>query len=137
MQTTQHSYNLLSYYTLGHEDPSFIHQHIVDAFAAQMADEHTKPVKITFALAGLYLYIEKKFSGKQVQRMHMQMAKTSKKWPLFDLPKNRGEITVFDVMAAEPGEDRDKMIRKWCISVWSAYDKSHNKVADLLDPYLK
>jgi hypothetical protein len=36
-----------------HRDPSFIHQYVVDAFAAQQADEQTKPMKLTFALVGL------------------------------------------------------------------------------------
>ncbi len=67
MKTAQASYNELSYYTLALRDPAFIHQHIVDAFAAQTADEHTRPIKLTFALAGLYLHVEKGFTGRQVQ----------------------------------------------------------------------
>src|SRR6478736_2672756 len=72
--TPQDSFNELCYYTLAHGDPSFIHQHVVDAFAAQNADEQTKPIKLTFALVGLYLYVEKGFSGKRVQRVHMALA---------------------------------------------------------------
>jgi len=56
----------LCYSTLAHRDPSFIHQHVVDAFAAQNADEQTKLIKLTFALVGLYLHVETQFSGKQV-----------------------------------------------------------------------
>jgi hypothetical protein len=53
-------YNELSYYTLGHPDKKyFIHQHLVDAYTAQKADENTKPIAITFDLVGLYLYVEK------------------------------------------------------------------------------
>ena len=48
-------YHELSAYTLSHPDPSFIHQYVVDAFAAQTADENTKPIALTFALVGLYL----------------------------------------------------------------------------------
>lgn len=33
----------LQAYTRSHGDPSFIHQHVVDAWALQHADEHTKP----------------------------------------------------------------------------------------------
>lgn len=51
--------NELAYYTFAHPDPPFIHQHLVDAFAAETADESTKPMKITFALIGLYLHVEK------------------------------------------------------------------------------
>ncbi len=77
-KTDQEKYNELSYYTLAHTDPSFIHQHIVDAYAAQHADENTKSITLTFALVGLYLHIEKKYSGKEVQRAHMQLANQRK-----------------------------------------------------------
>jgi len=52
METAKDAYNELAYYTLSHADPSFIHQHIVDAFAAQNADEHSKPISVAFALLG-------------------------------------------------------------------------------------
>lgn len=42
-------------YTLAHRDPAFLHQHVVDAFAAQHADDSTKPITLVFALVGLYL----------------------------------------------------------------------------------
>jgi Family of unknown function (DUF5946) len=128
----QEKYYELSYYTLAHRDPNFIHQHIVDAFGAQTADENTKPIRITFALVGLYLYLEKNYSGKQVQLAHMELARHRQEWPKFDLPEFRGEITVSAVLDEPPGEKRDAVIRKWCASVWQAYRSSHKKVADLV-----
>ncbi len=77
----QEQYNELSFYTLAHQHPSFIHQHIVDAQIAQTAAANTKPISIIFSLAGLYLFIEKNYTGKQVQQLHMQMAKNKKPWP--------------------------------------------------------
>jgi hypothetical protein len=67
MDTNHEAYNELCYYTLPHGDPAFIHQHVVDAFAAQTCSENDKPIKLTFALAGLFLYVEKQFTGRQVQ----------------------------------------------------------------------
>ena len=131
MKTPQELYNKLSYYTLARTDPSFIHQHIVDAFTAQQADKETKPIAITFALIGLYLYLEKNYTGRQVQLAHMQIAKKEQNWPKFDLPENRGTITLYDVVATEPGEMRDSMIHKWCMSVWEAYEQGHEKVVRL------
>jgi hypothetical protein len=128
----QELYNELAYYTLAHSDPSFIHQHIVDAYAAQYADETTKPIKLTFALVGLYLYVEKHWSGRAVQEAHMRLASRRKQWPRFDLPEQRGAVTVSDVVAAPPGRERDEAIRKWCISVWEAYRDTHQQVADLV-----
>src|SRR6185295_5352013 len=65
------SYDALCCYTLERGDAAFIHQHVVDAFIAQNAGEHTKPIGLAFALIGLYLHLERGFSGKQVQRVHM------------------------------------------------------------------
>ena len=136
MQSQQEQYNELSYYTLAHRDPAFIHQYIVDAYTAQTANEKTKSIAIIFALAGLYLHLEKNFTGKQVQNMHILMAKREKKWPKIDLPKQRGEITVADVLAVAEGTLRDKKITAWCISVWNAYEDSHNHIADILSRFI-
>jgi len=130
-QSEQEAFNELSYYTLTHGDLSFIHQYIVDAYAAQHADEKSKPIKVAFALIGLYLHIEKHYSGKQVQKAHMRLAKKKKEWPLFDLPAHRGNIGVFDVLGAWPGTERDRAIEEWSASVWDAWSDSHEKVADL------
>jgi hypothetical protein len=97
--TSEDDYNELCYYTLAHRDPSFIHQHVVDAFAAQHADEKTKPIKLTFALVGLYLHVEKQFSGKRVQQVHMDLARQKRPWPSFALPSKRGSQTAADVLA--------------------------------------
>jgi hypothetical protein len=132
MKSDQDLYHELSYYTLAHPDPSFIHQHIVDAYTAQHADEKIKPIGIAFALIGLYLYVEKNFSGKQVQRVHMRLGKRRKEWPRFRPPEEKGEIAVADVLAAPPGKARDEMIRKWCISVWESWKGSHPQVKALL-----
>jgi len=59
------AYNELCCYTLAHGDLSFIHQHVVDSFAAQNADENTKPIKLTFALIGLYLHVENTFQAER------------------------------------------------------------------------
>ncbi len=136
MKSEQEIYNELACYTLSLADPEFIHQHIVDAFGAQRADENTKPIGIMFALAGLYLYLEKNYTGRQVQLAHTQMAKKRKKWPMLELPEKRGDITVADVLNAAPEKKRQEMIRKWCISVWDAYKKNHDIIAVLVDVVL-
>lgn len=132
----QEKYHQLSYYTLAHPDPSFIHQHIVDARTAQCADEHTKPIAVAFSLIGLCLYVEENRSGREVQRVHMQLAKNRRTWPRFKLPQSRGAITVSEVVAAPPGVRRDDMIRRWCLSVWEAWQDSHAPVRALLNELL-
>lgn len=130
--TSEDDYNELLAYTLSHGDPAFIHQHVVDAFAAQNAGEHTKPIAITFALVGLYLHVDKRFSGRQVQLAHMRLARKKQTWPSFALPAVRGSMTASDVIAVPPGPGRDKAIHDWAVSVWGAYRNNSEVVAELL-----
>lgn len=133
MQTDQQAFEELHYYTLAHNDPSFIHQHIVDAFAAQNNSENDKPIKLTFALVGLYLHVEKHFTGRQVQLAHMKLGRNKQKWPTFVVPINCGLITIQDVVATPAGPDRDQMIHLWCESVWKAYSENRQIVINLLE----
>jgi hypothetical protein len=122
----------LSFYTLAHEDRAFIHQNAVDAFTAQQADVNTKPIAVVFALVGLYLHVEKQFTGRQVQKAHMRLANRRKSWPTLVLPKQRGDVRVSDVIAKPPGPSRDAMIHHWCDSVWQAFAGTHTQIAQLL-----
>ena len=131
-QSDQEKYHELSYYTLAHPDPAFIHQHIVDAFAAQHASEETKPIAVVFALVGLYLYLEKGYSGREVQQAHMRLAKHKKHWVQPHMPDFRGSITVSEVLAAPARYERDAMIRNWCESVWEAWNASHQQISELV-----
>ena len=115
------AHDALAAYTLAHGDLAFIHQHVVDAFAAQYATTETKPISLVFALIGLYLHVERGLSGRQVQRAHIMLAKRSRHWPTFALPEHRGTVTVVDVMSAAEGAERDRAIEAWCVSVWNAY----------------
>ncbi len=130
-------YSELSLYTLQRRDPTFIHQHIVDAYAAQHPERSTKPIKIAFALAGLYLAVEKNYSGKEVQNAHMVMGQEKREWPVFEVPDYMGDISVGDVLNAAPGDERDGMIRAWAASVWNAWSEPANrqKVIELLASY--
>jgi Family of unknown function (DUF5946) len=131
MNSNEEAYNELCCYTLAHGDPSFIHQHVVDAFSAQTADDDTKPIKLAFALIGLYLHFEREFSGKQIQRAHMFLARRKRIWPSFPLPHDRGSMTVAHVMAVAAGAKRDKAIHEWCAAVWKAFHESHEMVGEL------
>jgi len=132
MATDHERFDELCFYTLAHGDPSFIHQHVVDAFAAQTITENDKPIKLTFALVGLYLRVEKALSGKQVQEAHMRLARQKRTWPTFSLPVLRGDISVDEVLNCAPGPERDLMIHRWCASVWAAYSGNRERVQQLL-----
>lgn len=126
------AYEELCCYTLAYGDAAFIHQHVVDAFAAQHADENSKPIGLTFALVGLYLHVERQFTGRQVQRAHMTLARRKRSWPRFPLPADRGAITAVEVMAAPAGPARDRAIDEWCEAVWEAFRESRPEVVALL-----
>lgn len=129
--------NELSYYTLAHGDPAFIHQHLVDAYRAQHVRRQSKStIGAAFALAGLYLAVERGFTGRQVQQMHMRMARTSKQWPRFEQPEDVGPLTVADVLAAPPGPRRDQELVRWCASVWAAWSPDHGRVREMVGRFL-
>ena len=135
MTTEQEAYDELSAYTLMRGDATFMHQHVVDAFAVQYSDELTKPIRLTFGLVGLYLKIEKQFSGRRVQLAHMQMARKKHVWPAFEIPTDRGSMSPSDVIAAPPGPERDKAIDAWCRSVWAPWKSNRGTIANLLEQH--
>jgi uncharacterized protein DUF5946 len=98
------AYNELQGYTLGLGDERFIHQHVVDAWMAQHADERTKPIGLTFALVGLYLHVQRGFSGRQVQRAHMFLARRKRTWPSFPLPEDLAARAFMNIRQ-EAGSD--------------------------------
>ncbi len=65
--TQSDAYQQLQCYSLEHGGAEFIHQHVVDAGAAQNVQPGDKPIGIVFALAGLCLHVEYGHTGKQVQ----------------------------------------------------------------------
>jgi len=131
----QEAYDALQCYTLAHGGRAFVHQHVVDAWAAQHASARTKPIALTFALVGLYLRLEQDFSGRQVQKAHISLARHERNWPSLPLPQERGSVTATQVVAAPPGPERDRMIDAWCASVWAAFGESHQAVAELLEQH--
>jgi hypothetical protein len=135
MIADQESYDELCCYTLERGDATFIHQHVVDAFAAQHADERTKPITLVFALVGLYLHVERHFTGTQVQRAHMTLAVRKRQWPSIVLPVSRGTMTAGDVLAIPAGPARDSAISDWCRSVWAEFAANRQTLAELLREY--
>jgi hypothetical protein len=138
----QSAYHELTAWTLSLRNGRFIHQHVVDAWAAQRATEKSKPISVVFGLIGLYLHVEKGFSGREVRSAHMQLAQPNgrgpgrKEWPRFPFPKERGAITVSDVIAA-PEEERARAIDCWCRSVWEAWKDSHAAIAECVSRDLR
>lgn len=126
-------YNELAFYTLAHPGAEFIHQHVVDAFAAQNANENTKWITIYFALVGLYLFVEKGYSGKEVQLEHIRLSRQKKEFLPFELPQHRGNFTIEDVLLKQQGIERDQAIEIWCKEVWGAYAPCKSYILEYLE----
>lgn len=124
------AYDEVYAYTMGR--PGFILQHVVDAFAVQTATGSSKSIGVVFGLVGLYLHVERQFSGRQVQEAHIALSRRKREWPRVDLPEDRGSMTVAEVLAASAGPERDRAIDDWCRSVWSAFSSSRETIAALL-----
>ena len=133
MDAAHDAYDEVYVYTMGR--PGFILQHVVDAFAVQTASDASKPISIVFGLVGLYLRVERQFSGRQVQEVHMKLGRKKREWPHVYLPEARGSMTVSHVLAAPAGAERDIAIDDWCRSVWTAVHGSRQTVIDLLREY--
>jgi len=129
--TPEEAIGELYVYTLSLRDAAFIHQYAVDAHTAQTATASTKPIAVAFALIGLYLCLERGHTGREVQLAHMRLTKLRRHWPTLPLPAERGDISVHDVLKAAPGEERDKMIRAWCASVWRSWADAQPAVREL------
>ena len=82
------------------------------------------------------MFVEKNYTGKQVQDAHIQMSKKPREYGKIILPANRDSITVRHVLDTSPGIGRDSMIRAWCISVWAAFSNQHDKIISLTEKLL-
>jgi hypothetical protein len=126
----------LSCYTVSKRDAEFIHQHAVDAYEAQHADGKTRNITIVFGLIGLYLAMKKGYTGKQVQRAHMQIARMRKDWPRLEPPARPASLTVLDVRKAPDGPEKDAMIHRWMAAVWESWAEYQVWVRETTDALL-
>jgi hypothetical protein len=133
MDAVRAVYDEVYAYTIGR--PGFILQHVVDALAVQTANDESRPIGVVFGLAGLYLHVEKQFSGRQVQRAHMELGRRKREWPRVHVPEDRGSMTVADLLAASGGPERDMAINNWCRSVWTAFGANRQTIIGLLREY--
>ena len=126
-------YYELTYWTLARQDGRFIHQHAVDAYEAQHAGGKTRPITAVFGLIGLYLALEKGYTGRQVQLAHMKIAFRRKDWPRLEPPARKAELTVMDVLTAETDEEKEEMLLKWAGSVWDIWEERQQWVREITE----
>jgi hypothetical protein len=116
----------LTAYNISFSNIDFFAQHSVDAYGAQHAGENVKPINTAFSLIGLYLAIEKGYTGRQIQLAHMELGRNKKiTWPKLERPTEPGAVNISHVLQATPGNERKVLIKKWAASVWQAWEKEH------------
>jgi hypothetical protein len=121
----------LTCWTLVQQDSRFIHQHAVDAYEAQHAGGRTRPITLVFGLIGLYLALEKGYTGRQVQQAHMKIGRTKRDWPRLEPPEHPAELTVMDVMGAGTDLEKEEMLFRWAASVWKSWQHQHQWVREM------
>ena len=129
---TQDLFHELAYYTLARSRDEFMHQYVVDAYGAEVASASDKPIRLVFALVGLYLHVERGYNGREVQHIHTKLARRKTRLPQISIPASRGAVSVSDVLNSAPGPERDRKIEDWCKSVWAAYSHNRDTIVSLL-----
>ena len=130
------AYYGLTCWTLVRQDAAFVHQHAVDAYAAQHAGERMRPITAVLALIGLYLAVERGYTGREVQLAHMKIARRRRDWPRLEPPEDRGDLTVADVLAAETDAEKEEALMRWAASVWEAWEDRHRWVRETTERVL-
>jgi hypothetical protein len=118
-------------YTLSRDRGEFIHQHAVDAYAAQHIGKDTKPIALAAALIGLFLFAERGYTGRKVQLEHMKLGNRMKTWPLLEAPRKYATLSAMDPLSVPPGPERDDNIRQWARAVWNMWREHHAQVERL------
>jgi hypothetical protein len=117
-------------YTLTLGDPEFIHQLVVDTYAASHVSPASKPIGVVFAMVGLCLVNEHGYTGRQVQLAHMRMARRRTRWPAWAPPAGGAALTVADALKA-PTEARQLAIKRWSAAVWRTWQPRREEIERL------
>ena len=130
------TYGRLTVYSIAHRSPEFLHQHVVDTYGAQHVSEEAPALMTAFALIGLHLWLERGYTGKQIQATHGRIARVRKNWPRFETPHRDWTMTMLNPLEAPEGPARDAAIEDWARSVWSVWAPLHGEIAALVDEVL-
>jgi len=108
----------------------------VDAYGAQHAGDPTPVIQVGYALAGLYLVLERGVDGPGVRDAHQRMGRPQPWWPVLEPPAVPAPVTVLDVLAAGAAagspQEHVAAVRRWAVSVWASWEPRHADVAALV-----
>lgn len=130
-------YQELILYTLSLGDNDFIHQHVIDAYTAQHSSPELKGIQISFALIGIYLYLEQHYSGRAVQHAHRQLAEKRKKWPILIHSQPVTEITVQSILLQINKDAFTTSVHDWSETVWQAWEADRSTIIELYNTSIR
>jgi len=131
-----HLYWELSAFTLSLADPDFPHQVVVDTYAAQHCGPGVNPITTAFAVVGLYLHLERGYTGRQIQLAHMFLGRTRRQWPRFHPPAVKATVTVRDVLQSISKDSYRGPIERWANAVWQTWQPQRWRVVGLVKTHL-
>lgn len=111
------------------------HQLTVDAYGAQHSGGDGRGIRIAYSLVGLYLALDRGWTGEAVRGAHQRMGRPQPHWPAFTRPAQVGLLTVLDV--AEAGvwagsvSGHSAAVQRWAAAVWAAWASRQLEVAEL------
>ena len=79
-------------------DVTFVPNMRLTHMVLQHSGNRVKNIRTAFSLIGLYLAVEREYTGRQVQHAHMELAKRNIKWSSFILPIRPYALSVADVL---------------------------------------
>lgn len=89
-----------------------------------------RPITAVFALIGLYLAVERGYTGREVQLAHMKIARRRRDWPRLEPPEGRGDLTVMDILLAATDAEKEEALMRPTASVRQTREDRHRWVRE-------
>lgn len=107
-----------------------VHRHTVDVYTVQHPgdDDRRQRQSVAIHLIGLCHWLEHGLDAQRVIAATQAMLQGGPPdWPWL-APPTEFEMTVRDVLAAESGEDHERLVRRWAATTWEAWSAHHDVV---------
>jgi len=112
-----------------------IHRLTVDAYSVQHPGnaERRSTQSVYGHLVSLYLVIEKGFDHASATAALRQFVHRKLNLAWLDPPKNRGSVTIVDVLAAKTPDEHKKVVVLWAQEAWEAWAMYHEKIQKMVE----
>jgi hypothetical protein len=110
------------------------HRISVDTYSAQHVgnpDDRRAVQSVNIHLVALYLKIEMKLDNHRIVTKMQELLNRGREFKKLDPPDFAGTLNISDAAKAKTFEDHIKLVDRWSISVWSAWDRYHDYIRNL------